>query len=54
MKQHSIYQEMLIAIPQESAGSSNPHEATEHTRDSRKLNMFRALSKRKVFGPPIH
>jgi hypothetical protein len=52
MKPHSIYLEMLIAVIQESVESNNPHEATEHTRDSTKLNTFCALSRHKVFVPP--
>jgi hypothetical protein len=30
-------------------GRNNPHEVTEHMRDSPKLNVFCALSKQKVF-----
>jgi hypothetical protein len=32
-------------------GTNNPHEVTEHTRDSPKFNVFCTLSQQNVFGP---
>jgi hypothetical protein len=52
--QHKFCCNLLLTITRESAGSNNPYEATEHTREREraKLNMFCALSKHKLFGPP--
>jgi hypothetical protein len=31
--------------------SNDPHEATKHTRDGTKFNLFPSLFKQSVFGP---